>query len=84
MIDLHGLQVQAAIDLLKQLLALHEKNNPAGHGNGKPRTLKIITGIGRHSANGKARLRPAVKQFLAGRGYHVTEVNPGLLQVTLK
>lgn len=58
-IDLHGFQVQEAMDLLERLLAYHKKD-------GKP--LEIITGKGLHSM-GRARIRPAVEQFLKENRY---------------
>jgi len=83
MIDLHGLEVRSALELLEELLELHRTNFQAHDGAKNRRVLRIITGIGIHSPQGRAKLRPAVKRYLADRGYRVVEANPGMFQVIL-
>ena len=43
--------------------------------------LRVVTGVGRHSAGGRARLLPAVRNFLNHSGLHYVEENPGILCV---
>jgi hypothetical protein len=62
--DLHGLMVEEAIDLLqRQLDALSRLVYPEGV------LLKAITGKGMHSAGQVAQIRPAVLEFLARTPY---------------
>jgi hypothetical protein len=43
--------------------------------------LRVVTGVGRHSVGGRARLLPAVRNFLQQVGVHFVEENPGNLFV---
>lgn len=70
-IDLHGLTVTEAEDVVRGLLLQYEN---------RADTLTVITGQGNHSANGKARLRPAVMELLEQNGYRYTK-SQGLLVV---
>src|SRR5262249_13810461 len=54
------LQVKEALDVVQSLLELHHSTSPP-----VARVLTLITGIGKHSIGGVARLRPAVYQYAA-------------------
>lgn len=56
-LDLHGLQVREALQIVPVYLD-HFRST----------TISIVTGAGRHSADGAARLRPAVWTYLQGAG----------------
>ena len=47
--------------------------------------VQVITGVGKHSMNGKARILPAVTRYLteAGWKYHSMPDNPGVLNVVI-
>ncbi|KDO25716.1 hypothetical protein SPRG_09015 [Saprolegnia parasitica CBS 223.65] len=75
LLDLHGLHVAEALELLAQLL-------PAVTAE----TICIVTGSGHHSHH--VRLKPAVERFLAAEGYNFAQVPDrkgyvGMLQVSL-
>ena len=43
--------------------------------------MRVVTGAGRHSAGGQARLAPAVRRFLDAAGLHYVEENAGVIVV---
>ncbi|KAK3757276.1 hypothetical protein RRG08_054493 [Elysia crispata] len=45
--------------------------------------INIITGRGRHSKNGKAVLKPAIKNYVSAQGFQYQFLNPGMLQINL-
>lgn len=47
------------------------------------RSPQVVTGVGKHSDGGIARLRPAVYEFLLYQQLAHTEPRPGHFQVTL-
>ena len=56
------------------------------HGSSKqpgPIWISVITGIGRHSADGKPRIKPAVIEFLRDNKYTFRE-NGGLIVIRVK
>jgi len=65
LVDMHGLKVIEAIEVLNFLLAIWEKNPH------KP--LTIITGTGKHSAGKKPKLKPAISMHLNQKGYKINE-----------
>mmetsp|Transcript_15808 Transcript_15808/g.18450 ORF Transcript_15808/g.18450 Transcript_15808/m.18450 type:complete len:334 (+) Transcript_15808:80-1081(+) len=67
--DLHGLYVKEAMDLVKDRLDLVDKDLRSG---GLP-SLTIITGAGHHSDNNKAKIKPQVIDLLRERGYPFVE-----------
>ncbi|AGO13075.1 AaceriAFL083Cp [[Ashbya] aceris (nom. inval.)] len=77
-IDLHGLYVKEAQWILKKRIA-------AGVRGGEPR-LRVIVGKGLHSANGVAKIRPAVEELCteAGLRSYLDEKNAGVLIVDLE
>ncbi|OQR96894.1 hypothetical protein THRCLA_07138 [Thraustotheca clavata] len=75
MIDLHGLHVAEALELLGQLLPSVEADS-----------ICVVTGTGHHSIH--IRLKPAVERFLAAEGYTFAAIpdrkgHVGMLQVSL-
>jgi len=64
-LDLHGLTVEQALDVVEK--QLHKGSTY----NGKP--LEIITGVGNHSLNGIPKLPNAVKQFLKKNDWNFIE-----------
>lgn len=76
-IDLHGLHVREALDHVEQAIAAARKSGKA--------QLNFIVGQGKHSANGVARIKPAVEEWLQKQdiAYVPGPGNPGLLIVTL-
>lgn len=70
MLDLHGLHVAEAVELLTNMLP---KLGDEGLDS-----IYIVTGTGHHSkTNGNARLLPAVEQFLTAEGYQYNGVADG-------
>lgn len=71
LMDLHGLHVAEAVELLTQML-------PKLADEGLE-TMYLVTGSGHHSKGpqSNARLLPAVEQFLATEGYQYSPVADG-------
>eukprot|EP00045_Choanoeca_perplexa_P015605 m.198236 g.198236 ORF g.198236 m.198236 type:complete len:786 (-) comp17038_c0_seq2:2246-4603(-) len=82
-LDLHGLQVKEALEKVEQLLQWHKQRRARLTGPDTLRHVEIITGAGRHSVNGRARLRPELERWLNSRGYRYTLINEGALRVAL-
>ncbi|EGC33217.1 hypothetical protein DICPUDRAFT_92452 [Dictyostelium purpureum] len=61
-IDLHGLHVGEALDMVQRAIEIHASGEYSG--NNRPQILSIITGQGNHSVNRVARIKPAVVAFL--------------------
>ena len=78
-LDLHGLRVDEALMCLDKILQSVDRKP------GK-KVFRVITGVGRGSAGGISRLKPAVEGFLTERGlyYEVPDSNPGEYHVHLK
>ncbi|CDR46846.1 CYFA0S26e00738g1_1 [Cyberlindnera fabianii] len=76
-IDLHGLYVKEALYILKRRMT-------AGVQRGE-KTLEVIVGKGIHSANGVAKLKPAVEELCEEAGFdaHIDPKNTGVLIVNL-
>ncbi|RHZ75244.1 hypothetical protein Glove_216g87 [Diversispora epigaea] len=69
-LDLHGLTVEEALTVTKeQLNKWYKKKSMTKYTN----SLKIITGLGKHSPNGIAKLPPAIKRFLAKENWDFSE-----------
>ncbi|WEW58198.1 hypothetical protein PRK78_003666 [Emydomyces testavorans] len=85
-LDLHGVSVQDGVRIACERVedwweSLGDtKYMPGGRGPVRD-GYRIITGLGRHSRNGTAKLGPAVARTLANEGWRV-EVGEGLLTVT--
>ncbi|OJD12838.1 hypothetical protein AJ78_06618 [Emergomyces pasteurianus Ep9510] len=86
LLDLHGVNVQHAVGIAKRRVEAwwdslgDTKYAPGGWGPVQE-GYRIITGLGRHSKNGTAKLGPAVARALANEGWKV-EVGEGYLTVT--
>ena len=79
-LDLHGLHVREALDVLSHYLhSLKALGHPGGI------LLHVITGIGRHSPDG-AKLQPAVLDRLSNSShlFDIDETNPGLVKVFIE
>lgn len=78
-VDLHGLFVADALDVVQRVLQqMRERLRERGCG---PTVLSIITGVGRHSAGGVAKIRPAVLGLLRQEGYAFSESRSGQILV---
>ncbi|XP_035222464.1 uncharacterized protein LOC118195279 isoform X2 [Stegodyphus dumicola] len=80
-LDLHGLYIQEAIPTLEKFLR-DRKLELRRHQQVAPQTVSIVTGQGLHSIQGP-KLRPSVMEYLKKTGYGFSEVNQGVLEVTL-
>lgn len=76
--DLHGLTVKAALDLVSEFLKTYsiELSRKRSH-------FFIITGRGVHSPKGVAKIKPCIEKYLRNHNYQYTETNPGTLKVDL-
>ncbi|KAK7496517.1 hypothetical protein BaRGS_00012169 [Batillaria attramentaria] len=81
-LDLHGLHVDEAIAALKRVLEEREREFQQKPVHNR-RNMFVITGRGRHSQHGVARIRPAVLAHLQSTGHRFSEVHPGMLKVSL-
>ncbi|EER23770.1 Smr domain containing protein [Coccidioides posadasii C735 delta SOWgp] len=84
-LDLHGVSVQDGVRIACERVeawweSLGDARYAPGGGGPVREGYKIITGLGRHSRNGTARLGPAVARRLAKDGWRV-EVGQGQLTV---
>jgi len=75
-VDFHGMHVKESLDALEELLNFCAVQQVT-------KLLRIITGRGKHSEGGKARIYPAVKSYLQDKGYNFNEPNPGVIVVVL-
>ncbi|KAL3685859.1 hypothetical protein R1sor_003881 [Riccia sorocarpa] len=75
-IDLHAQHVQEAFRLLK----LHLRSLSS---ISSVHTLTVITGHGSHSASGRARIKPALTQYLVKKGIQWEEPNAGCLVIKM-
>ena len=78
-LDLHGLRVQEAIQVLDQLIT-SLKRVPGKN------ILCLITGRGRRSQGGVSKLKPAIESYLKERSVHfqVPDNNDGQYQIFLE
>lgn len=81
-IDLHGLHVTEAIEALENMLS--ERIDSCGSLARKGcKFINVVTGRGNHSRGGKARIKPAITDYLKKHNYRFTEPHPGLVRVFL-
>jgi DNA-nicking Smr family endonuclease len=79
-VDLHGCHVDEALLILERHVThLSALRNPAV-------LLRVVTGAGRHSREGRPVLLPAVVRWLSSRGLlcDTEEDNPGMIRVLLE
>lgn len=80
-LDLHGLHVDEALHYLEEVL--FQKINEYQQKGGKS-YLSVITGRGRHSQGGIARIKPVVIDYLKRQNFRFTELQPGVVKIKLK
>ncbi|KAI9727068.1 MAG: hypothetical protein M1834_008536 [Cirrosporium novae-zelandiae] len=83
-LDLHGVSVKDGVRIAKQRVeswwdGLGE-DRARGWGGSAGREFRIVTGLGRHSEGGRAKLGPAVGKMLVGEGWRV-EIGSGVVVV---
>ncbi|MEK7486851.1 MAG: Smr/MutS family protein [Planctomycetota bacterium] len=61
-LDLHRFSVSIALGYVYLFLTMTEE-----------RVVRVITGKGKHSPNGQAKIKPAVEKFLLRNGYSFQE-----------
>ncbi|KAI9673008.1 MAG: hypothetical protein M1817_003172 [Caeruleum heppii] len=83
-LDLHGVSVADAVRIARAAVERWWEGlgdtKYAGR-QGSERAFRIVTGVGRHSEGGRARIGPAVGRMLVREGWRV-EVGQGSLMVT--
>lgn len=80
-LDLHGLSVHEGLLVVSEgVTTWYAKTRMLETGE-LVKPLRIVTGLGRHSVGGEARLLPAVKKYLDREGWHY-ETSGGALLVT--
>ncbi|XP_071478990.1 uncharacterized protein [Diadema antillarum] len=87
-LDLHNLHLEEALQVLQEVLMEKEQQwgrRRVDHGSpSQNRYLEVVTGRGKHSHGGMAKLRPAVETFLQQRGYRFSVTNAGCFRVFLQ
>ena len=79
-IDLHGLTVHEALNVVAQCVARWQ-STPLGENGVRPR-MEIVTGRGVHSRHNMSVIRPAIVRFLTQRGLTVdSSTDAGVLYV---
>ncbi|KAJ2095801.1 hypothetical protein GGI16_005084 [Coemansia sp. S142-1] len=73
LVDLHGLTRMEALAVVQDELVAWSSRD-------RNRPLRIVTGLGSHSVDGRARLHPAVIRVLRDSGWRFKE-NPGYIEV---
>jgi DNA-nicking Smr family endonuclease len=73
-IDLHGQTVAEAIQLVQETIDLCRQQRKQSE---QPHYLSVITGVGRNSPGGVARIRPAVERLLEQAGLQYRTTNGG-------
>eukprot|EP00951_Prasinocladus_malaysianus_P048147 scaffold655213_cov42-Prasinocladus_malaysianus.AAC.1 len=81
-LDLHGLHVDEAIEVLERRLLKLEAAR--GAHKGMPRKLTVIVGRGKHSSGAEASLPRAVEAYLAERGNNYGQAGLGCFEIRIK
>ncbi|KAI7875172.1 Smr-domain-containing protein [Lichtheimia hyalospora FSU 10163] len=81
LLDLHGLTVEEARVLLKEGVTQWWSRSQMQIGRKGIRPLKIITGAGKHSAYGEAKLMPSALKLLKQDGWRYELPHPGCILV---
>eukprot|EP00730_Choanoeca_flexa_P014873 TRINITY_DN6660_c0_g1_i2.p1 TRINITY_DN6660_c0_g1~~TRINITY_DN6660_c0_g1_i2.p1 ORF type:complete len:912 (+),score=106.66 TRINITY_DN6660_c0_g1_i2:236-2971(+) len=82
-LDLHGLRVREALEKVSELLAYHKQRRASLRGPDSIRYVDVITGVGRHSANGKARIKPELERWLNSKGIQYSHHQNGVIRIKL-
>lgn len=78
-LDLHGLHVDEAIHTLRNFIANKQSERRAD-----VRYISVVTGRGKHSLGGVAKIKPAVLNFLRDNKFRYSEPQPGLIKVDIR
>jgi len=81
-VDLHGLHVSEALDVVETVITLKQKERERTGPEAK--VVTFITGVGKHSIGGKAKIRPALIEYLKDYGLKFTETRSGVFLVYVK
>ncbi|KAI9310443.1 hypothetical protein BX666DRAFT_1832280, partial [Dichotomocladium elegans] len=81
LLDLHGLTIEEAKILVREGVTQWWSRSQIQLARRAIRPLKIITGVGKHSAYGEARLMPSVIKFLKNEGWRIEIPRPGCILV---
>ncbi|RKP26520.1 hypothetical protein SYNPS1DRAFT_21736 [Syncephalis pseudoplumigaleata] len=84
-VDLHYMTVEQALEvalLAVQDWATIEQKVMATTGKSKPRPLRIVTGAGSHSQDGRAKLFPRIQRALREAGWPVAVIDRGSFMVS--
>ena len=73
-LDLHGLLIEEALEVLQKRL---EELSAAQGARRSSSSLTVVTGSGKNSRRGKAKLMPAVRSFLMENHYSFREKSVG-------
>ena len=76
-VDLHGLQVKNALNILIDVISTITKSQTGFN------LLEVVTGKGKHSQGGQARIKPAVLSFFREKNFKFKEINEGAIIVLL-
>ena len=86
-LDLHMLHVRQAVNVCSGFLNERRRalSSAARFGGITKLTVTIITGWGKHSSDGKGKIKPAIKNLLAKKNLKFSEAvnNPGMYIVNL-
>ncbi|KAG2173823.1 hypothetical protein INT43_005243, partial [Umbelopsis isabellina] len=81
LLDLHGLTVAEATELVKEGVNQWWSRSTMRAGRTKIKPLQIVTGLGKHSDHGQSRLYPTVLKLLAREGWRVDTLSRGSIMV---
>jgi len=81
-VDLHGLHVSEALDIVETVISLKQKERDR-YGP-EVKVITFITGVGKHSTGGKAKIRPALIEYLKDYGIKFKETRTGVFLVYVK
>ncbi|CAM0136427.1 unnamed protein product [Umbelopsis sp. WA50703] len=81
LLDLHGLTVTEATELVKEGVNQWWSRSTMRAGRTKIKPLNIVTGLGKHSDHGQSRLYPTVLKLLTREGWKVDTLSRGSILV---
>jgi len=81
-VDLHGLHVNEALDVVAEVISVkREEKDRNGY---ETLVVTFITGVGKHSVGGKAKIRPALTEYLSNHNFKFKETRTGVFLVYVK